>query len=82
MAQSKGDSVGSIVGFGHLLQSQQPLGHIHHLMLGGIAVTDHRLFYLSGFIGGDLQSCLTDGQQDDTSCLGNTDAGGDVLTEK
>ena len=26
--------------------------------------------------------CLADGQQDDPSCLGNTDTGGNVLTEK
>ena len=54
MAQGQGDGVGSIVGFGHLLQTQKTLGHIHHLMLGGVAVAHNGLLHLGGFIGGDI----------------------------
>ena len=82
MAQSQGDGVGSIVRLRHLLQSQEPLGHVHHLMLGGITITYDRLFHLSGFIGGNLHTGLPDRQENNASCLGNTDTGGNILTEE
>ena len=82
MAQGQGDSVGGIVGLGHFRKTQKPLGHIHDLVLGCVAVAHNGLFDLGRFVGSDFQSRLTNGQENDPSCLGNTDAGGDVLTEE
>ena len=82
MAQCDGDGVGGIVGLWHLVKMQQPLGHIHHLMLGSIAIAHQRLLDLHWLIGIDLQARLLDSQQHHTSGLGNSNAGGNVLTEK
>ena len=82
MAQGDGDGVGGIVGFWHLGKAQNPLGHIHHLMLGGITVAHHRLLDLHRLVLGNLQACLADRQQNHTPALGNTDASGDILTEE
>ena len=82
MAEGDGNGIGGIVGLGHLLQVEQPTGHILHLVLGGIAVANHRLLHLHGLIGINRQTCLADGQQNHTTALGNTNACGHVLTEK
>ena len=54
MAQSQSDGIGGVVRLGHFLKTQKPLGHIHHLMLGGIAVAHDGLLHLGGFIGETL----------------------------
>ena len=82
MTQGDGDRIGGIIGFGGTLQTEQPLGHIHDLMLGGVAVAHHCLLDLHGFVGINLQPCLTDGKENDPPTLGDPDAGGDILTEK
>ena len=56
--------------------------HIHHLMLGGIAVAHHGLLDLHGLVFKNGYIGLLDGQQDDTSGLGHLDAGGHVVAEK
>ena len=61
---------------------EQPLGHILHLVLGGVAVAHQGLLDLHGLVGIDLQPSLPDGKQNHTPALGHTDAGGDILAEE
>ena len=82
MTQGDCHRIGSIVRLGRLREPQNPLGHIHHLMLGGISVANHRLLYLHGLVLGNLQTRLPDSKENHTPALGHTDAGGDILTEK
>ena len=51
-------------------------------MFGGIAIAYNRLLHLGRLIGGNLHAGLANGQKDHASCLGNADAGGDILTEE
>ena len=50
MTQGDGHCVGGIIGLGHALQAEDPLGHVHDLMLGGISVAHHGLLDLHGLI--------------------------------
>ena len=82
MAQSDGDGISRIVRLWHFLQMQQPLCHILHLVLGGIAVTYYRLLDLGGLISIYLKTGLPHSKKDHTPCLGNTNTGGDILSKE
>ena len=82
MAQSDGDGIGGIVGLGHGGKMQKPLGHVLHLMLGGIAVTYHSLLDLHGLVFKDGDARLPNGKQYHTTALRHIDTGGNVLSEK
>ena len=74
--------IGSIVRLGDLLQPQQNAGHLHDLLLDGIAIAHHRLLDLHGgvFIGG--HALFPGSQQDHAPGLGHHDTGGLVVGEE
>ena len=82
MAEGHGDGVGGVVGLGQGIQVQEPAGHVLDLVLGGVAVANHRLLDLHRLVGIHRQPRLTDGQQNDSTALGHTDARGHVLPEE
>ena len=82
MAQGDGDGICRVIGLGHGLQMQNSLGHVLHLVLGGVTIAHQGLFDLGGIVGSDFQSGLTNGKQDHTAALGYADTGGDILAEK
>ena len=58
MAQGNGHRVGGIVGLGHRGQVENAFGHIHYLMLAGIAVAHHGLLDLHGLVFKHRNICL------------------------
>src|SRR5882672_1366412 len=55
VADGAGERVGGVRS-GRALQRQQPLHHLLHLLLGGVAVPDHRLLHLQRGVLGDRQA--------------------------
>ena len=82
MAQGNCHGVGGIVGLGHGGQIQNPLGHVHDLMLGGVAVANHGLLDLHGFIFINRDARLLDSQKNNPSGLSDLDACGYVVAEE
>ena len=75
VANSKGKSVGGVVGSRHTVEVKKHLRHLHNLLFFGSSVAYYRLLYLKGsvFEKGDL--VFLGGKENDSSRLRNVYSG-------
>ena len=82
MSDGGGESIGSIVWLGFLLESEVKTDHFFHLGLAGGAVAGQSLFDFVWSVFVDFQVILFGDKKDDAASLCNHDAGGDILAKK
>ena len=82
VTEGDGDAVGGVVGLGRRVQRQEPLHHLLHLPLFGVAVAADGLLDLGGRVLGEGQAVERGGEQHHAARLPHRDGVGDVLAEE
>ncbi len=81
MADGHGEGVGGIF-LGDLRQVEQYLDHLLHLLLGSLAVADHRLFYLQGGVFEDIETGIDAGNDGGAAGLAELEGTLDIVGEE